>query len=118
MAKSRPARVGALGRLEPQKNFEFLIPVALALKKKGIPFEILIGGKGAQESLLKLAVEENQLEEQFRFLGFLDNPKRLLMSSDVFLLPSLWEGFGYVIVEASLCELPVIAFVEIGFSPD
>jgi len=102
--------LGALGRLEPQKNFEFLIPVALALKKKGIPFEILIGGKGAQESLLKLAVEENQLEEQFRFLGFLDNPKRLLMSSDVFLLPSLWEGFGYVIVEASLCELPVIAF--------
>ncbi len=102
--------LGALGRLEPQKNFEFLIPVALALKERGIPFEILIGGKGTQESLIKSAVEENQLVEQFHFLGFLDNPKRLLMSSDVFLLPSLWEGFGYVIVEASLCELPVIAF--------
>ena len=32
------------------------------------------------------------------------------MSSDVFLLPSLWEGFGYVIVEASLSELPIVAF--------
>ena len=32
------------------------------------------------------------------------------MSADIFLLPSLWEGFGYVIAEASLSCLPVIAF--------
>ena len=102
--------LGALGRLEAQKNFEFLIPVALELKKRGVPFELLIGGKGSQESMLKRAVEENGLRDNFEFLGFLENPKDLLMSSDIFLLPSLWEGFGYVIVEASLSELPVIAF--------
>jgi len=102
--------LGALGRLEPQKNFEFLIPVAIELKKRGIPFEFLIGGKGSQESMLKSIVDENNLTDFFNFLGFLDNPKDLLMSSDIFLLPSLWEGFGYVIVEASLSELPVIAF--------
>ena len=102
--------LGALGRLEPQKNFEFLIPVAIELKKRGIPFEFLIGGKGSQESKLKSLVDENDLTDVFHFFGFLDNPKDLLMSSDVFLLPSLWEGFGYVIVEASLSELPVIAF--------
>ena len=50
------------------------------------------------------------MKDVFHFLGFLDNPKDLLMSADVFLLPSLWEGFGYVIVEASLSELPVVAF--------
>ena len=102
--------LGALGRLEPQKNFEFLIPVALELKKRGVPFQFLIGGKGSQETRLKSLVDENDLTDVFHFLGFLDNPKDLLMSSDVFLLPSLWEGFGYVIVEASLSELPVIAF--------
>ncbi|MGB0395972.1 MAG: glycosyltransferase [Flavobacteriaceae bacterium] len=102
--------LGALGRLEPQKNFEFLIPVAMELKKRGIPFEFLIGGKGSQETRLKSLVDENDLTDVFQFLGFLDNPKDLLMSSDVFLLPSLWEGFGYVIVEASLSELPVVAF--------
>ena len=32
------------------------------------------------------------------------------MSADIFLLPSLWEGFGYVLAEASLSCLPVIAF--------
>ena len=102
--------LGALGRLEPQKNFKFLIPVALELKKRGVPFQFLIGGKGSQETILKSLIDENDLTNVFHFLGFLDNPKDLLMSSDVFLLPSLWEGFGYVIVEASLCELPVIAF--------
>ena len=102
--------LGALGRLEPQKNFEFLIPVAMELRKRGIPFEFLIGGKGSQETRLKSLVDENDLKDVFQFLGFLDNPKDLLMSSDVFLLPSLWEGFGYVIVEASLSELPVVAF--------
>ena len=102
--------LGAMGRLEPQKNFKFLIPVALELKNRGVPFQFLIGGKGSQESILKSIVAENGLTDYFIFLGFLDNPKDLLMSSDVFLLPSLWEGFGYVIVEASLSELPVIAF--------
>ena len=102
--------LGALGRLEPQKNFKFLIPVALELKKRGVPFQFLIGGKGSQETILKSLIDENDLTNVFHFLGFLHNPKDLLMSSDVFLLPSLWEGFGYVIVEASLCELPVIAF--------
>ena len=102
--------LGALGRLEPQKNFEFLIPVALALKRRGVPFQFLVGGKGSQEYSLKSTVAKYDLTDVFHFLGFLDNPKDLLMSSDIFLLPSLWEGFGYVIVEASLSELPVIAF--------
>ncbi len=102
--------IAALGRLVAQKNFEFLIPVALSLKKRGITFRILIGGEGAQEEQLKSMVTENNLEKEIEFLGFLDNPKDLLMSADIFLLPSLWEGFGYVLAEASLCTLPVVAF--------
>ena len=93
-----------------KKNFEFLIPVAIELKKRGIPFEFFIGGKGSQESRLKSIVDEKDLKDVFHFLGFLDNPKDLMMSSDIFLLPSLWEGFGYVIVEASLSGLPIVAF--------
>lgn len=108
--KNAPFVLGALGRLEPQKNFEFLIAVAQELRDRGISFHLLIGGKGSQEQLLRAKMEECNLSEQIYLLGFLDNPKELLMSCDVFLLPSLWEGFGYVIVEASLSELPVVAF--------
>ena len=102
--------IAALGRLEQQKNFEFLIPVAQELKKRYIPFRILIGGKGTQEKFLRSLVSENNLEKEIEFLGFFENPKDLLMSADIFLLPSLWEGFGYVVAEASLSCLPVIAF--------
>lgn len=102
--------LAALGRLVPQKNFEFLIPVAVELKKRGIPFQMLIGGKGEQEGLLKSMVVENDLENEITFTGFIENPKDLLMCADVFLLPSLWEGFGYVVIEASLSGLPVVAF--------
>ena len=102
--------IAALGRLEPQKNFEFLILVAKELKKRHISFRILIGGKGTQEKFLRSLVSENNLEKEIEFLGFFENPKDLLMSADIFLLPSLWEGFGYVVAEASLSCLPVIAF--------
>ena len=102
--------IAALGRLVPQKNFEFLIPVAQELKKRDISFRILIGGKGTQEIFLRSLVSENNLEKEIEFLGFFENPKDLLMSADIFLLPSLWEGFGYVVAEASLSCLPVIAF--------
>ena len=102
--------IAALGRLVPQKNFEFLIPVAQELKKRDISFRILIGGKGAQEEFLRSLVSEHNLEKEIEFLGFFENPKDLLMSADIFLLPSLWEGFGYVVAEASLSCLPVVAF--------
>ena len=67
--------------------------MAIELKKRDIPFEFLIGGKGSQELKLKSHVDDNDLTDVFQFVGFLDNPKDLLMSSDIFLLPSLWEGF-------------------------
>jgi glycosyltransferase involved in cell wall biosynthesis len=80
------------------------------LKKRQISFRILIGGKGTQEKFLRSLVSENNLEKEIEFLGFFENPKDLLMCADIFLLPSLWEGFGYVVVEAFLSCLPVIAF--------
>ena len=102
--------IAALGRLVPQKNFEFLIPVALELKKRNLNFRILIGGEGIQMRHLKELISENNLESEIELLGFLENPKDLFMSADIFLLPSLWEGFGYVLAEALLSCLPVVAF--------
>ena len=102
--------LAAMGRLAPQKNFEFLIPVALNLKKRGLAFKIIIAGSGPQENYLKSIVNENNLDKELIFLGFINNSKDLLMSADIFLLPSLWEGFGYVLIEASLSRLPIIAF--------
>lgn len=102
--------LGNLGRLVKQKNQFFLLEVAKELKLKNLNFKLLIGGDGVLKEKLYQKRKELQLENEVEFVGFVDSPKSFMNKIDVFLLPSLWEGFGYVIAEAMLCEKPVIAF--------
>ena len=106
-----------LGRLEEQKNQLFLIDVAVELRKRKIDFHMIIGGSGRLEEIIKNKISVNHLEDFVQLVGFVKNPKDLYMSGDVFLLPSLWEGFGYVIAEAGLCEKPTVAF-DISSNPE
>lgn len=102
--------IGNLGRLAPEKNHKFLIDLAVGLKSHSLPFKILIGGTGPLETDLKAYAAKNKVAADILFSGFLDNVKDLLVCCDIFVLPSLWEGFGYVMAEASLCQKPVLAF--------
>jgi len=102
--------LGNLGRMVFQKNQGFLLDVALELKKRGVNFKLLIGGKGRLEEEIKEKIKKLNLENEVILLGFIKNPKDFMMSIDVFLLSSRWEGFGYVLAEAMLCKKPVIAF--------
>lgn len=99
-----------LGRLEFQKNQKFLIALASELKRRKLKFKMVIGGEGRlREELLDKAKNLN-VQHQVVFAGFIENPKDLICSGDIFVLPSLWEGFGYVLAEAALCEKPIVAF--------
>jgi len=102
--------IGNLGRLEIQKNQKFFIRLSEALTDKGIAHKILIAGSGKLERELKQMAAGEGINENLIFNGFLSNVKDLLMSCDIFILPSLWEGFGFVLAEASLCKKPIIAF--------
>ena len=109
--------LGNAGRLAPQKGQELLIEVAKQLKNKGYDFKILIAGEGRlKESLLRKSVDEG-VAEHISFLGFAENMPQFLQSIDIFLLPSHWEGFGYVIAEAMYCEKPVVAF-DVSSNPE
>lgn len=106
-----------LGRLAPEKNHQFLIDLAVRLHSVSLPFKILIGGSGALENDLKASAINRKVADKVIFLGFIDNVKDLLSCCDIFILPSLWEGFGYVLAEASLCQKPVLAF-DNGSAPE
>ena len=99
-----------LGRLEFQKNQKFLMLLAAELKKRALTFKILIGGEGRLKDSLVQMRKELGVENEVILCGFIDNPKAIIHSGDIFLLPSLWEGFGYVLAEAGLCKKPVVAF--------
>lgn len=102
--------IGTLGRLEPEKNQAFLFPVIDQIKKSGIKVKLVIGGNGSQEQLLYDLREKFSLTNEVEFTGFVDDVKSFMKGLDIFVLPSKWEGFGYVIIEAQACKLPVVAF--------
>jgi glycosyltransferase involved in cell wall biosynthesis len=101
--------LGTAGRLEPQKNHHFLIEVAAKLKERGVPFKLLIAGKGSLEADLRRIVRRKDLSEEVVFMGFVDYIQAFMQSLDIFLLSSRWEGFGYVLIEAMACGKPVVS---------
>lgn len=100
----------SLGRLEEQKNQEFLIHLAKELKQRGLNIKTIIGGTGRLKEKLEKKVTELQVADRVEFAGFIEHPLEFMAKGDVFVLPSLWEGFGYVLAEASLSKKPIVAF--------
>ncbi len=101
---------GNLARLSKQKGQFDLITAAQVLKQKGLNFKILIGGDGELYDELKRKVKGEKLEQEILFLGFVDNVSSFYSSIDVFLFPSIWEGFGFSLVEAKLFKKPIVAY--------
>jgi glycosyltransferase involved in cell wall biosynthesis len=115
--REREILIGNAGRMVLQKGQKYLIEMAKLLKKKGIDFKILIAGEGPLEKSLRQLAIEHGVENQVIFLGFVNNTKAFMDNIDIFVLPSNWEGFGYVLVEAMACRKPVVAF-NISSNPE
>lgn len=102
--------IGTAGRFVKQKGQSMLLDVAAILKERGVPCQLRIAGDGNLDATLKEKALELGLEQMVEFTGFVKDIKAFMDSIDVFALPSLWEGFGYVMVEAMACSKPVVAF--------
>jgi glycosyltransferase involved in cell wall biosynthesis len=99
----------AAGRLSRQKGYPYLLDALAQLRDEGLHFEQWILGVGPLESQLREQVARLQLTDKVRFLGFNKDPFQFMAQASVFVLPSLYEGFGNVIVEAMACGVPVVA---------
>jgi glycosyltransferase involved in cell wall biosynthesis len=89
----------AIGRMVPQKNFSLLLD-AFYLVNKEINSELIILGDGPLLNVLTKKINDLNLNESVILKGFVSNPFKYIKVADVFVLSSLWEGFGNVIVEA------------------
>ncbi|MCC6932719.1 MAG: glycosyltransferase [Deltaproteobacteria bacterium] len=105
--KSKPVIV-ACGRLTKQKNFSSLIEAFKQVSEK-LDCRLLIIGSGPEQQGLEDLINKLQLSESAKILPFTKNPYCYFSRADVFVLSSLWEGLGNVLVEAMACKLPVIS---------
>jgi glycosyltransferase involved in cell wall biosynthesis len=98
-----------VGRLHVVKGLEYLINAVNKVKNDNLKL-FIIGDGTERENLEKLSKKLN-IENYIEFCGEIPNEKipEYLTASDIFVLPSLSEGFPNVLLEAMTCGLPVIA---------
>ncbi|WP_456955390.1 glycosyltransferase [Lysinibacillus sp. TE18511] len=110
--------LGHIGRFVPVKNQQFLLKLAARLKQKGINYKFIFIGEGPLEEEIRLLVERNQLQESVKLLGQRADIINLLQLFDKFILPSKYEGFGIVLLEAQVCGTPSIVSATVPRAVD
>lgn len=109
--------IGTAGRLTKIKGQIYLIDVAVKLKEEGINFKLYIAGTGELETELKELTKRFRLQDHIIFPGFISDIKSFMMDLDIFVFPSLSEGFGFAVIEAMAAGKPVVAF-DISTNPE
>lgn len=110
--------VGTLGRLdEPKKGLQFFIDAAAAVAARVPRARFVVAGDGPARADLEARAARAGLGDRLRFAGERRDVPRLLSAYDLFVQPSLWEGFGLTLVEAMAVGKPVVA-TRVGGIPE
>ena len=100
--------IAIIGRLTSVKNPLFAVRVIEELSKTGLNLRAVFLGEGEQRAQVETAVREAALETIVSFIGAVDNVNEWLSAADVLLMPSLFEGLPFVLVEAQASGLPCV----------
>lgn len=107
--------VGAVGRLEAVKGFAYFIDAARVVLAAAPRARFVLAGDGSLAGTLRERARD--LGARFQFLGLRDDVPELMAAMDLFVLPSLNEGMGRVLLEAGAAALPRVA-TAVGGVPD
>tara|TARA_B100001989_G_C24550581_1_gene474276 strand:- start:5501 stop:6631 length:1131 start_codon:yes stop_codon:yes gene_type:complete len=99
----------AIGRLTKQKNFNLLINAFYEFNKINNKYKLLIIGEGEENKKIISRINQLKLEHKIILLGFKKNVYKYLKNSKAFILSSLWEEMGFVIIEAASCNTLIIS---------
>jgi glycosyltransferase involved in cell wall biosynthesis len=98
-----------IGRLTRQKNFLLLIRAFEKILIKYPNYHLILLGEGEQKKLLTKEIIKLKLQNRISLLGYQKNVYKYLLNSDCFILTSLWEDPGFVILEAALSNTFIIS---------
>lgn len=101
--------IGHVGNFSYAKNYQFLIDIFHIIHKKDSSAVLCLVGSGKLEKEVKKKVKKLNIEENVKFLGLRNDVNQLLMSFDVFLFPSRFEGLPVTLIEAQAAGSKIIA---------
>lgn len=101
--------VGSAGRLEPVKGYKYFVEASKKVKESVPDCLFLLIGDGSLREELQRQIESLNLQQSFRILGWRDDINEIISFLDIFVLSSLNEGMGRVLVEAMAMGKPVVA---------
>jgi glycosyltransferase involved in cell wall biosynthesis len=102
-----PTRIVSVGRLVPAKNYARALDAVAGLPHDA--FTYTIAGEGPERQVLEERAIRLGIGDRVEFAGYVSDIPALLRKSDIFLMPSAWDGFGLAAVEAMNATLPVVA---------
>ena len=98
-----------IARHVEQKSLDFLIKTFYEFKNLDIKSKLILVGSGPQTTKLKSMAKKLEVYEKIIWIEYAENVLEILKLSDVFVLPSKYEGFGLVLLEAMFAKKPIIA---------
>ena len=99
----------SIGRLTKQKNFSLLIRSFSEIIKTNQNLKLVILGEGEDETKLRKLVKNLNITDNVYFAGFQKNVYKFLINAKCFVLSSLWEDPGFVLIEAIISNTQVIS---------
>lgn len=106
---SHPPVIGSMGRFVAKKGFLLFIEALALLRERGVAFEAVLGGDGEDADAIDECIARYQLGGLVRRIGWVKDKTHFFEDIDVFVLPSLHEPFGIVLLEAMSHGVPVIS---------
>lgn len=109
--------LGTIAELHPSKGLSYAIGACSIISKEYPDLHYVILGGGQEHEYLQTLIDTLNLTERVHLLGFVDNAAKYLKAFDCFVLPSLTEALGLVLLEAGLAGIPVVA-TNVGGIPE
>lgn len=114
--------IGTVANFYPSKGLQYLIEAVakipyLPAGRQNPKFQIYIIGEGKERKNLEKLIKKYKLENKIFLLGAISKAQKYLKAFDMFVLPSLKEGFPYALIEAMYAGLPIVA-TKVGGIPE